>query len=89
MGFIRRKNVFFYSPSFRYLFYPKSGKVNSHGPDIDYEFYNHPQFKDTDRKFELEYSVNLINSSRFNLKFQRDFTLLLNNFDPTGTGLCK
>ena len=87
VGFIRRKNVLFYSPSFRYLFYPKSGKVNSHGPDIDYEFYNHPKYKDTDRKFELEYSVNLINSSRFNLKFQRDFTLLLNNFDPTGTGI--
>ena len=87
VGFIRRKNVLFYSPSFRYLFYPKTGKVNSHGPDIDYEFYNHPQYKDTDRKFELEYTLNMINSSRFNLKFQRDFTLLLNNFDPTGTGV--
>ena len=50
VGFIRRKNVFFYSPSVRYLFYPKIGKVNNHGPEIDYEFYNHPRYGDTDRK---------------------------------------
>ena len=87
VGFIRRKNVFFYSPSFRYLFYPTSGLVNNHGPEIDYEFYNHPTYKDTDRKLELRYSISLNNSSRFSFEFERQFTLLLDEFDPTRTGI--
>ena len=80
VGFLRRKNVLFYSPSFRYLFYPKSGKINSHGPEIDYEFYNHPEYGDTDRQFELDYTLNFINNSRFNLRYQKEYTYLLYDF---------
>jgi len=87
VGFLRRKNVLFYSPSFRYLFYPKSGKINSHGPEIDYEFYNHPKYGDTDRQFELDYTLNFINNSRFNLRYQKEYTYLLYDFDPTRSGI--
>ena len=87
VGFIRRKNVFFYSPSVRYLFYPETGKVNNHGPEIDYEFYNHPDYGDTDRKLELQYSISLNNSSRFSFDFEKSYTFLLEEFDPTRTGV--
>ena len=61
--------------------------VNNHGPEIDYEFYNHPTYKDTDRKLELRYSISLNNSSRFSFELERQFTLLLDEFDPTRTGI--
>ncbi len=87
VGFINRKNVFFYSPSVRYLFYPDVGKVNNHGPEIDYEFYNHPRYGDTDRKLELQYSITLNNSSRFSFDYEKSYTFLLEKFDPTRTGV--
>ena len=87
VGFIRRKNIFFYSPSVRYLFYPEKGKVNNHGPEIDYEFYNHPVYGDTDRKLELQYSISLNNSSRFSFDLEKSYTFLLEEFDPTRTGV--
>lgn len=87
VGFIRRKNIFFYSPSIRYLFYPTKGKVNNHGPEIDYEFYNHPKFGDTDRKLELQYSIQLNNSSELSFDFEKSYTFLLEDFDPTRTGI--
>tara|TARA_B100001057_G_scaffold500074_1_gene613335 strand:- start:101 stop:2332 length:2232 start_codon:yes stop_codon:yes gene_type:complete len=87
VGFIRRKNIFFYSPSVRYLFYPEKGKVNNHGPEIDYEFYNHPVYGDTDRKLELQYSISLNNSSRFSFDLEKSYTFLLEEFDPTRSGV--
>ncbi len=87
VGFIMRKNFFFYSPSIRYLFYPSSGIINNHGPEIDYEFYNHPIHGYSDKKFELKYSISLNNRSGFNFQFQREYTLLLYDFDPTRTGI--
>ena len=87
VGFIMRKNFFFYSPSIKYLFYPSSGIINNHGPEIDYEFYNHPMHGYSDKKFELKYSISLNNRSGFNFQFQREYTLLLYDFDPTRTGI--
>ena len=87
VGFIMRKNVFYYSPSIRYIFYPSTGLVNNHGAEVDYEFYNHPIYGDTDKKLELKYSISLNNRSGFFFQFQREYTLLLYDFDPTRTGI--
>ncbi len=87
VGFIMRKNVFYYSPSIRYLFYPSTGLVNNHGAEVDYEFYNHPIYGDTDKKLELKYSISLNNRSGFFFQFQKEYTLLLYDFDPTRTGI--
>ena len=87
VGFIMRKNVFYYSPSIRYIFYPSTGLVNNHGAEVDYEFYNHPIYGDTDKKLELKYSISLNNRSGFFFQFQKEYTLLLYDFDPTRTGI--
>ena len=87
VGFIMRKNVFYYSPSIRYIFYPSTGLVNNHGAEVDYEFYNHPIYGDTDKKLELKYSISLNNRSGIFFQFQREYTLLLYDFDPTRTGI--
>ena len=62
VGFIMRKNVFYYSPSIRYIFYPSTGLVNNHGAEVDYEFYNHPIYGDTDEdslkpKYKLNWGI--------------------------------
>ncbi len=87
LGFIRRTDVFAVNPTAESVFWPSSGKVNSHSisfspsyifsPDLDY--------KNTDFDIRSRYRIEFLNQSNFRVQITNSYTFLTESFDPTGT----
>lgn len=84
VGFVRRKNYFLFNPDFAYNFFPKSGKIVSHGPNFLANHYfsvlNGSHFESLDL---IGYRFSFLNRSELNLWTARDFVRLGQAFDPT------
>ncbi len=85
VGFVPRKEYYKISPMVSYLFYPRAGKILTHGPTLSVFSYFTPKLKTTDRTVFFMYAFNFRNQSRASLWLGDDWVQLLQPFDPTNT----
>jgi hypothetical protein len=85
VGYVQRKNYYKISPTISYLFYPKGGKLLTHGPSLGFFNYFTPQFKSTDRSLILNYVFSFRTQARADLWVADDWVQLLQPFDPTNS----
>ncbi|MEO0573110.1 MAG: DUF5916 domain-containing protein [Bacteroidota bacterium] len=85
VGFVRRTNIFQLTPFFWLNFYPKHGTIQRHGPGVSGNWVaDNRSFADLDWDFGLNYRINFRNTAILNFSAKRQFTFLLNPFDPSG-----
>lgn len=84
VGFVKRTNINSLTPKVAYRFYPKSGKVNNHGPGADYEYFWNAHGR-TDQLLRLSYDIRFQNNASARLSYNNRYTRLLKDFDPTRT----
>jgi hypothetical protein len=84
VGFIRRQDYVYVKPQIGYLFFPKSEKIVSHGPEFLSSAYFDKQFSNIFESTNyLTYGVNFLDRSELNLWVATDFIRLNRDFDPT------
>jgi len=86
VGYVPRNGYIKISPFLGYLFYPKKGKIISHGPKWSSFYFFNQDFEKTDYLNLLQYYLNFRNRSSFRLTLIDEFVELQDPFDPTGTG---
>ena len=86
VGYVPRNGYIKISPFLGYLFYPKKGKIISHGPKWSSFYFFNEDFEKTDYLNLLQYFLNFRNRSSFRLTLIDEFVELQDPFDPTGTG---
>jgi hypothetical protein len=86
VGYVPRVGYNKISPLLLRNFFPKSGKILSHGIQLTSNYYFDESFKRTDNESTLAYLITLRNRSTFTLSAVNDYIKLLVPFDPTNTG---
>lgn len=85
VGYVPRINYIKLSPFAAYLFFPKHGKVLSHGPRYTGTYYYNTSFKKTDNENILLYIFNMRDQGIFDVWAGNDYVQLLQPFDPTNS----
>jgi hypothetical protein len=85
VGFLRRTGYKRISGITLWKKYPKSTVINKHGPGIDYDFTAFPGRGLTDYDINLVYGIQFKKFVTLQMQLRRDYTKLLNDFDPTNT----
>ena len=88
-GYIRRTGYFEIYPGLKYMFYPSSGNILSHGPGLDFDVIFDPGFEMTDRQTQLTYTIGWQNRNQLSFNVNDNFVKLSSSFDPTNTGGIK
>lgn len=86
VGYVPRNNYIKINPQASYLFFPKSGKVLSHGPLLSSTYFFNENFHQTDNETFLLYKLNMRDQSTFGTWVAHDYVELLRAFDPTNSG---
>lgn len=86
VGFVPRRGYFKISPFLGYLFFPKSTKILSHGPDLGTTYFWNTDGVKTDNTTFLAYSIRWRSQSRLMVWTGYDFVKLQRPFDPTNLG---
>lgn len=86
VGYVPRKDHFKINPQLTRLFFPKSGKVLSHGPRLASVYFFDTHLNRTDNQSILSYLVNFRTQSTFNISLVDEYVKLLLPFDPTNSG---
>lgn len=86
VGYVPRTNYIKVNPLVSRLFFPKSGKVLSHGPRLLTNYYFSTSMKQTDHETIFIYLLNFRNQSLFDVWAGDVFIDLLQPFDPTNSG---
>ena len=86
VGYVPRNNYIKLNPIVNYLFFPKKGKILSHGPLVSSTYYFNKDFHQTDNETYLDYKVSLRNQGTFDTWIAHDYVELLKPFDPTNSG---
>ena len=86
VGYVPRNGYIKLQSYLGYLFFPKSGKILSHGPTLNTGYYFDQSFARTDNTSYLLYSFDFRNRSSFSFFISDDFVELLSPFDPTRLG---
>ena len=86
VGYVPRTNYIKVNPLVSRLFFPKSGKVLSHGPRLLTNYYFSTSMKQTDHETIFIYLLNFRNQSLFDVWAGDVFINLLQPFDPTNSG---
>jgi hypothetical protein len=85
-GYVPRTNYIKVNPLVSRLFFPKGGKVLSHGPRVLTNYYFSTSMKQTDHETIFVYLLNFRNQSVFDVWAGDVFIDLLQPFDPTNSG---
>jgi hypothetical protein len=83
VGYVPRNGYIKMNPQAGYLFFPKSGKILSHGPKLTYILYTNESFRRTDDEAFMTYTLNFRNQSVFDTWIAHDYVELQQPFDPT------
>lgn len=83
VGYVPRNGYYKINPSIGYLFFPKSKKILSHGPEVNTKFFFNTDMKETDNESYLLYRVRFRSQSVFNAWTAHDYVELQRPFDPT------
>jgi hypothetical protein len=86
VGYVPRNNYIKLNPQIAYSFFPKKGKVLSHGPLLTSTYYFDKDFHQTDNETYLDYKISFRNQSTFDAWIAHDYVELLKPFDPTNSG---
>ncbi len=86
VGYVPRNNYIKIAPSITKVFFPKSGIILSHGPQISATFYYNSNFVGTDNTKLFNYLITYRNKSTLAGVIQNDYVELLAPFDPTRIG---
>lgn len=86
VGYVPRNNYIKLNPQVSYLFFPKKGKVLSHGPLVNSAYYFNESFHQTDNESFLAYKFNYRKQNTFMAWVAHDYVELLKPFDPTNSG---
>lgn len=85
VGYVPRRGYIKLNPQIGYNFFPKGGKVLSHGPRVFYLAYFNESFKRTDNEYYVEWNATFRNQSTLQGWFAHDYVKLFLPFDPTNT----
>ena len=86
VGYVPRNNYIKINPKVGYTFFPKKGKVLSHGPQLNSTYYFNKNFYHTDNETFLDYKISFRNQAVFDAWIAHDYVELLRPFDPTVSG---
>ena len=86
VGYVPRTGFISLNPTVSYLFFPKGGKVLTHGPRLMLFHYFNESFKTTDNTTALSYNILFRERSTLTLWTATDYVQLLRPFDPTNSG---
>ncbi|MCP9767187.1 hydrolase [Lacihabitans sp. LS3-19] len=85
VGFVRRNNYIHLRPEASYLFFPKGGKILSHGPSVMFSnYFSQDKFDRNENTNVLFYKFGLRTQAAFTVWTATDFVKLTGLFDPTG-----
>ena len=89
VGFVPRNGYVKLSSSAGHLFFPKEGKIVSHGPKLNAFYFFDETFKRTDNTSFLQYFFEFRNRSSLEFFVSDDYVELLEPFDPTRLGIAE
>ncbi|PCJ84082.1 MAG: hydrolase [Flavobacteriales bacterium] len=75
-----------FEPFFNLMFYPKSKKINTHGPGLYLNDYYDKDFRSFERRINANYKVKWLNTSELNINFNRHDDRLIYDTDITFSG---
>ncbi|MDT0606907.1 DUF5916 domain-containing protein [Croceitalea rosinachiae] len=87
LGFVRRTDIIAARPFAEYNFWPKKGKLNSHGFRISPNFIWRPtlDYQNTDYTIFSSWGAQFKQQEEISIRMFNRFTFLTDTFDPTGT----
>jgi len=86
VGYVPRTDYIRIAPQIGYLFFPKQGRVLSHGPRVTTSNFLTTSFRITESESLLLYNFNLRNQALFTAWVGHVYVELLKPFDPTNSG---
>ena len=86
VGYVPRNNYIKINPKVGYTFFPKKGKILSHGPQLNSTYYFNKNFYQTDNETFMDYKISFRNQAVFDAWIAHDYVELLRPFDPTVSG---
>jgi hypothetical protein len=86
VGYVPRNNYIKIAPSITRLFFPKSGSILSHGPQLMGTYYYNMDLAITDNTKMFTYLITYRDKSTLAGVVQNDYVELLAPFDPTRIG---
>jgi hypothetical protein len=85
VGYVRRTGFKLISPEVGYDFYPNSRLINRHGPSLEYQGYWDMGNRKIEETWGLRYMLRFNNQMFAFVSGNREYLLLTDDFDPTGT----
>ncbi|HLO80037.1 MAG TPA: DUF5916 domain-containing protein, partial [Chitinophagaceae bacterium] len=86
VGYVPRKGYFKANPSGGYLFFPKKGKILSHGVRLSSTYFFGENGKNLDNESYIPYTITWRNNTTFTTWIATDYVYLTAPFDPTNSG---
>ncbi|MBV9963300.1 MAG: carbohydrate binding family 9 domain-containing protein [Parafilimonas sp.] len=86
VGYVPRKNFIKLNPQLTRYFFPKSGIILTHGPQLTMNYFFDTKMNETDHENILAYLFTFRSKATFSVLGQDDYVKLLQPFDPTNTG---
>jgi hypothetical protein len=86
VGYVPRQGYIKLNPQIIRNFFPKSGSILSHGPQLNTSFYYDEKFRKTDDQTVFSYLITFRNRITVSGLLQHDYVELLQSFDPTNSG---
>ncbi len=84
VGYIQRQNYVSTNPTITYLFFPKSGKILSHGPSgFMRNYFNRDSGKNFEHLYFMSYVFTMKTRAQLTIWTAHDFVRLQSDFDPT------
>ncbi len=83
VGFVRRRDIRQLASTIEYNWFPTSGKIQRHGGGFDFDMVGNDTYGFLDWDMNLQYSISFRNTSSFFTRLRKQYTYLLDPFDPT------
>ncbi len=86
VGYVPRNGYYKFNITAGPLYFPRGGKILSHGPKVNINYFFNEAFQSTDHLDILSYAFNFRKQSVFSLGLTDEYVELLKPFDPTNSG---
>ncbi len=84
-GFVRRTNIRQLASTTTYRWFPEGSPIQSHGPGFDFDMVRNASDGFLDWDVNLLYNITFRNNAEYRMRLRRQYTFLLNSFDPSGS----
>ncbi len=85
VGYLPRRGYLKIDPQITKLFFPKGGKILSHGPQASMTYFRNDTIRKTDNQMVAAYNITPRQRSNFTFWVARNFVEVLFKFDPTNS----